>query len=99
MLLINCPWCGPRDEHEFRCGGQSHIQRPEPAEQISDETWGDYLYGRENPRGAHAERWVHQFGCGRWFNMLRSTVTHEILAVYEMGQPKPGVGIAKGEKA
>ncbi|MGZ8625813.1 MAG: sarcosine oxidase subunit delta, partial [Actinomycetota bacterium] len=24
MLLIPCPWCGPRDEVEFRYGGQAH---------------------------------------------------------------------------
>lgn len=91
MLRITCPWCGDRDEHEFRCGGQSHIQRPEPAEAVSEETWGNYLFSRNNPRGPHAERWVHQFGCGRWFNMVRDTLTHEILAVYEMGKPQPAI--------
>ncbi len=25
MLLIACPWCGPRDETEFNCGGEGHI--------------------------------------------------------------------------
>ena len=24
MLLIRCPWCGPRDETEFHYGGQAH---------------------------------------------------------------------------
>ena len=28
MLLIPCPWCGERDETEFRCGGEAHIARP-----------------------------------------------------------------------
>ena len=29
MLLIDCPWCGPRDECEFSYGGEAHIKRPE----------------------------------------------------------------------
>ena len=28
MLLIPCPWCGPRDEIEFHYGGEAHIARP-----------------------------------------------------------------------
>ena len=36
MLLIDCPWCGPRAEHEFRCGGESHIARPGPPETVAD---------------------------------------------------------------
>ena len=28
MLLITCPWCGPREQSEFSCGGEAHIVRP-----------------------------------------------------------------------
>ena len=28
MLLVRCPWCGPRDEIEFTYGGQAHIAYP-----------------------------------------------------------------------
>ena len=28
MLLIECPWCGPRQETEFFCGGEAHLSRP-----------------------------------------------------------------------
>ncbi|MFO6448311.1 sarcosine oxidase subunit delta [Erythrobacter sp. NE805] len=87
MLRITCPHCGERSEVEFRCGGQSHIQRPELG--CSDEAWQDYLYNRVNPKGIHTERWLHQHGCGRWFNLARSTVTHAILATYAMTDPKP----------
>lgn len=86
MLLIPCPWCGPRDEIEFSCGGQSHIQRPAPFNAVSDEQWGAYLFMRDNPKGVHRERWVHTFGCRQWFNVARHTVTHEILAVYRNGE-------------
>ena len=94
MLLIPCPWCGPRDEIEFRCGGQSHIARPAPYNFVDDETWGTYLFTRDNPKGTHAERWVHSYGCRQWFNILRSTVTHEILAAYRMGDDPGGAQLA-----
>lgn len=92
MLLIPCPWCGPRDEMEFRCGGQSHITRPGPPEQVSDAEWGAYLSERINPRGEHLERWVHAAGCRRWFNVARDTATHRIRAVYGMTEAAPGTG-------
>lgn len=91
MLLINCPCCGPRDEVEFRCGGQSHITRPGPPETVSDKQWGDYLFTRINPKGVHLERWVHAGGCRQWFNVARSTVTHDIVAVYGMGEAAPAL--------
>ena len=89
MLLISCPFCGPRDEIEFRSGGQSHIARPGPAAEVSDEAWGAYLFERENPKGDHKERWVHAAGCRQWFNVVRDTVTHEIRAVYAMTDQAP----------
>ena len=89
MLQIPCPYCGPRDETEFSFGGQSHIARP--AESVDDETWGEYLFFRDNPKGIHYERWCHTYGCNQWFNVARNTVTHEIKAVYGMLDPKPQV--------
>ncbi len=89
MLQISCPWCGPRDEIEFRCGGQSHIIRPGPPESVDDVTWGRYLSEKINPRGDHLERWLHSAGCRRWFNLARDTATHEIMAVYRMDEAAP----------
>jgi len=91
MLLIDCPYCGPRDEIEFRCGGQAHLARPPDPETLTDEEWADYLFLRDNPKGLHAERWVHEAGCRRWFNLLRDTVSHRIVAVYRMGEARPEV--------
>ncbi len=34
MLLIRCPWCGPRDEIEFRYGGQAHLVYPADPEAL-----------------------------------------------------------------
>ena len=89
MLLIKCPFCGPRDEIEFRCAGQSHIVRPGPAAEVSDADWGAYLFQRDNPRGVHYERWLHAAGCRQWFNVARDTVSHEIHAVYSITAPPP----------
>ena len=87
MLQITCPYCGCRDEPEFSFGGESHVTRP-PLDS-SDAEWSDYLFNRKNPKGVHYERWIHSYGCGRWFNVARNTVTLEIHATYKMGEPKP----------
>lgn len=92
MLSIPCPYCGPRAEIEFRCGGESHIARP--GLDSSDAAWADYLFYRANPKGEHRERWHHAAGCRRWFNVARDTVTHEIRAVYRMGEACPPGGDA-----
>ena len=88
MLLVPCPYCGPRAEIEFRCGGEAHIRRPDPAT-ATDADWGAYLFLRENPKGLHLERWWHAHGCRRWFNAARDTVSDRFLAVYPMGEPPP----------
>ncbi len=91
MLLIDCPWCGRRDQLEFSCHGQAHISRPQYPDRLSDEQWGDYVFFRDNPKGVHYERWVHTHGCRRWFNAVRNTVTDEFLATYKPGDPVPAV--------
>ena len=85
MLIIPCPYCGPRDEIEFVCGGEAHIARPLAENTITDAEFADYLFIRDNPKGVFLERWRHSAGCRRWFNVARDTVTHEILEVYTMG--------------
>jgi len=89
MLIIPCPWCGPRDEVEFHCGGEAHIERPADPAALNDQEWADYLFMRNNPKGRFAERWVHNAGCRRWFNLIRDTTSHKILAVYRSGEPAP----------
>lgn len=78
MLLIECPWCGPRAETEFSCGGEADIARPLDTEKLTDKEWGDYLFMRKNPRGVHREQWMHAQGCRRWFMAQRDTVSYEI---------------------
>jgi len=86
MLRITCPYCGPRDEVEFRYGGEAHIAYPEDPSLLDEQTWGDYLFMRGNPKGWFRERWMHVHGCRRWFNALRHTVTHRVATTYKMGE-------------
>lgn len=79
MLLIRCPWCGPREETEFSYGGEAHIVRPKDPNALSDEEWADYLFMRANKRGTHDEQWCHSAGCRRWFEVIRDTVSYRIL--------------------
>ena len=39
MLLIPCPYCGPREETEFSYGGEAHIERPNEPDALSDTEW------------------------------------------------------------
>ncbi len=91
MFLIRCPNCGNRDMSEFGYGGEAHIERPTLSEGMSDPEWAGYVFHRTNPKGIFAERWNHQAGCRRWFNVLRNTATDDILAVYKIGEPRPEV--------
>jgi heterotetrameric sarcosine oxidase delta subunit len=86
MLLIECPWCGPREEPEFGYGGQAHVAYPADPEALSDAEWAQYLFFRANPKGPLAERWVHSAGCRRWFNTVRDTVSNEFVAVQPPGE-------------
>ena len=95
MLVITCPYCGPREESEFSCGGEAHIARPLAENSLTDAEFADYLFLRDNPKGVFLERWRHAAGCRRWFNIVRDTVTHEIIEVYAMGSlPSTKVGKA-----
>lgn len=79
MLLVECPWCGPREEVEFRYGGQAGIAFPTDPEALTDAQWADFLFHRDNPKGPFRERWVHAAGCRRWFDRSRDTLTHDWL--------------------
>ena len=92
MLLIECPWCGHRDESEFSYAGEAHIARPLQTEKLSDEQWADYLFMRKNPKGLHREQWLHAAGCRRYFNVERDTATYKISGSYKIGEQSPSGG-------
>jgi len=91
MLVIHCPYCGPRPELEFAYGGQAHVARPTDPAQTSSEQLVEFLYLRDNVKGVHAERWRHVRGCARFFNALRDTTTDRFLATYKVGEPRPSL--------
>jgi len=78
MLLIPCPWCGPRAEDEFTYGGDGTIEWPSDPAGVTDAEWLRRLYLRRNPKGPHLEWWFHEYGCGSWFRLERNTVDHKI---------------------
>ena len=78
MLIIDCPFCGPRDEVEFVYGGPARERRPDNSAHSSESTWRDYLLVPPNPMGPVTERWWHAKGCAQWITLSRSTMTHEI---------------------
>jgi sarcosine oxidase subunit delta len=92
MLLIECPWCGERDESEFSYAGEAHIARPPDTEKLTDEQWADYLFMRKNPKGLHREQWLHAAGCRRFFNVERDTLTYKISGSYKIGEQPPSGG-------
>jgi sarcosine oxidase subunit delta len=92
MLIIHCPYCGPRPELEFSYAGQAHVARPADPAATGDDEWAAYLYLRSNTRGVHAERWRHARGCARFFNALRDTTTDRFVATYRSGEAPPAIG-------
>jgi heterotetrameric sarcosine oxidase delta subunit len=80
MLVIHCPFCGPRNESEFAYGGPAQAPRPDPGA-TTDADWVTWLTVPENRIGPVPERWCHLRGCGSWLTLMRHTVTHAITEV------------------
>jgi methylglutamate dehydrogenase subunit B len=77
-MRLPCPFCGMRDQSEFRYRGDAGITRP--AADQPDEAFIAYVYQRENPAGPHPEWWQHVMGCRAVFRLTRDTRTHIITA-------------------
>jgi methylglutamate dehydrogenase subunit B len=92
MLRIACPWCGERDETEFRYRGDA--RRTRPAGEAGLEAFAAYVYERDNPCGWHVEWWLHAGGCRALLKVVRHTLTHEIhsvgTALDEIAPPQDG---------
>ena len=89
MFLINCPYCGERDQQEFKAGGEAHIERPKQPTELSDDQWAEYLFMRKNIKGLQYERWNHSHGCRKWFNAVRNTSTDKIIKIYKLDEKPP----------
>ncbi len=83
MQLFRCPFCGWRPETEFHFAVETGKPRPEPAAEVSDAAWADYLYNNANPKGEAGEIWIHTT-CGTFFVMRRDTLTQEVLGAEDL---------------
>ena len=90
MLQIRCPWCGVRDEIEFRYRGDATLGRPAP--EAGAAAFYDFTYARTNRKGWHVEWWHHVGGCRQLVKVVRHTVTHEIGAT---GRPTDVLEVPK----
>ncbi len=78
MILLPCPYCGPRNASEFRYVGELS-ERPDPNATGAGE-WRAFLYVRDNPANWTMETWFHRAGCRQHFVVERHTVTNEVRA-------------------
>lgn len=76
MILLPCPWCGPRNVSEFAHLGEM-TARPDP-QAVTPAQWRDYLYFRANPRGWVTETWFHRAGCRRYVTVERDTASNAV---------------------
>ncbi len=94
MLMLMCPYCGVMaDETELTPGGEAHLRRQGPAS--SDQDFSTYLFDRKNPKGVHVERWVHRYGCGKWFHAVRCTQTLAVFGTYSAQTYRPPAEICQ----
>lgn len=76
MIVLTCPYCGPRNVGEFAHLGEL-TQRPDPRTATQAE-WRSYLYLRDNLAGVVHERWLHRAGCRRFFDAERDTTDNTV---------------------
>ena len=71
MLLIPCPWCGPRDETEFHYGGQAGVAYPTDPAALTDAEWAELPVHAGQPQGpVRASAGATRAGCRRWFTVV-----------------------------
>lgn len=97
MMMVPCPWCGPRDAGEFRQVGEA-VPRPDPA-RATPEQWRAYLYLRANALGWVTETWYHRMGCRRYVTLERHTERHEFRPAPPAGTPHAGPSAADTQAA
>jgi methylglutamate dehydrogenase subunit B len=90
-MLIDCPYCGPRDLAEFSVNGEA-IVRPAVDGGLDGEStcaaFAAAVYLRDNPAGLHREHWFHAAGCQSWLLVERNTRTHEFVKVEAVRTPE-----------
>jgi len=94
MLRIACPWCGERDETEFRYRGDASRRRPDGG--AAQDAFSAYVYERDNRCDWHTEWWLHVGGCRQLLKVVRHTLTHEIRSVTAADAPRTPAGHTDG---
>ena len=79
MQLFPCPFCGERDETEFRYLGEAGRERPQGGRGVAEADWTAYLYWQKTEKGRLSEIWRH-LPCGELFLMERDNVNHIVFA-------------------
>ena len=82
-FLLPCPNCGNRSVYEFRFGGE--VKKP-PSADASPSAWMDYRFNRVNVAGVQREWWFHRSGCRQWLQVVRNTISNEVLEAFLPGE-------------
>lgn len=89
MFVIQCPHCcEAREEEEFSYAGEAFVARPSTPENETEESWGDYLFMKRNPKGWHWEMWGHASGCRKFFVVKRNTANHTIAGTWTLSDAR-----------
>ena len=100
-MLINCPYCGPRDAAEYTYQGDGNRTRPDPMSQ-DIQAWNEYIYDRVNIAGDQNEIWQHSGGCRAHLRVTRNTLTHKVSSVAfarpQADEPEPAAKAASAKQ-
>lgn len=77
-IKIRCRICGWRPVEEFVYGEIPVV--PDDIKAKGEEAYEfDFGYMRNNTEGVQQEAWFHAYGCRRWTNIQRNTVTDAVV--------------------
>jgi methylglutamate dehydrogenase subunit B len=76
-MLIECPFCGPRDGAEFEFRNTVAPSGTSAAER---------LYLRRAEPGCSIEHWQHLRGCRAWLELTRDLASDQVLVVRPVGR-------------
>ena len=84
MLLIDCPYCGERDESEFSYGGRCIVYPPLDSSTTRGD-WHRAIHLHDGSQNVINEYWYHEFGCEQWIGIKRDIESHEITSTSTAG--------------
>lgn len=88
MQLFSCPFCGLRNEREFRFAGEAGKVRPDTTVAVDAASWAAYQYTQRNEKGEVREIWSHM-PCSEMFVMVRDSVSMEVLGTVALRKDQP----------